>query len=42
MKNVLRLMACLLCITISMAGCSSEQEEGVTGDTTPTPEYTDP
>jgi|GEM_PF-2109131 len=39
MKNLLLLMFCLMLI---MSGCSSESEEGVTGDTTPTPEYTDP
>lgn len=42
MNNILRLMVCLICIIITMAGCSGEQQEGVTGDTTPTPEYTDP
>ncbi|QDU10102.1 hypothetical protein [Gimesia aquarii] len=42
MKNYLQIIVCLICMILTMPGCSSEQEEGVTGDTTPTPEYTDP
>lgn len=42
MKHCLLLMVCLFCLILSLPGCSGESEEGTTGDSTPTPEYTDP
>jgi len=42
MKKLLLCMFCLLSMTLAATGCSGEPEEGVIGDTTPTPEYTDP
>ncbi|MFH1302694.1 MAG: hypothetical protein ABIK07_16650 [Planctomycetota bacterium] len=42
MKNYLLLMVCLFCLMLTMPGCSGDSEEGVPGDSTPTPEYTDP
>lgn len=42
MKKYLMLLVCLFCLTFSLPGCSGESEDGITGDSTPTPEYTDP
>ena len=42
MKKYLLLMVCLFCLMLTLPGCSGESEEGVPGDSTPTPEYTDP
>ncbi|WP_417385562.1 hypothetical protein [Gimesia sp.] len=42
MKKLLLCMFCLTCLALTVSGCSEKPEEGVTGDTTPTPEYTDP
>jgi len=42
MKKLLLCMICLTCLALTVSGCSEKTEEGVIGDTTPTPEYTDP
>tara|TARA_R110002124_G_scaffold11630_7_gene55640 strand:+ start:1295 stop:1585 length:291 start_codon:yes stop_codon:yes gene_type:complete len=42
MKKLMLCLFCLTCLALTTSGCSGEPEEGVTGDTTPTPEYTDP
>lgn len=42
MKKLSLFLICLICITLNTVGCSEQDDEGVIGDTTPTPEYTDP
>ncbi|WP_291168884.1 hypothetical protein [Gimesia sp.] len=42
MKKLLLCMFCFTCLALTTSGCSGEPEEGVPGDSTPTPEYTDP
>ncbi|WP_261344651.1 hypothetical protein [Gimesia panareensis] len=42
MKKFYLMLLCLFCLTLSVSACSGEPEEGAPGDSTPTPEYTDP
>lgn len=42
MKKHLLLIVCAMGLILTAVGCSGEPEEGVPGDSTPTPEYTDP